>query len=111
MKKTRLGELQELILMAIIVLQDEAYGNSIQRELEDRLDDRISTGAIQTALKRMEEKGFLTSEWGEATGKRGGKRKRIYTATPIAHQVLNDMKEVRSKLWEAMPRLGTSNLS
>ncbi len=65
-------------------------------------------GAIQTALKRMEEKGFLTSEWGEATQKRGGKRKRIYTATPHAMQVLNRMKDVRTKLWNAMLKLRTS---
>ena len=91
--------------MTIIVLQQEAYGNMIQRELEERLEDRISTGAIQTALKRMEEKGFLTSHWGEATQKRGGKRKRYYSATPYAHQVLNEMKDVRAKLWQAMPQI------
>lgn len=108
MKKTRLGEFQELILMTVIVLQDEAYGNEIQRDLEERLNERLSTGAIQTALKRMEEKGFLTSEWGEATQKRGGKRKRIYAATPLAHQVLQEMKDIRSQLWEAMPHLSTS---
>lgn len=109
MKKTRLGEFQELILMAVIVLNEEAYGNEIQRDLEERLNERLSTGAIQTALKRMEEKGFLTSEWGIATQKRGGKRKRIYSATSYAHQVLLDMKDVRAKLWKAMPQLGTSN--
>ncbi|MEO1054399.1 MAG: PadR family transcriptional regulator [Bacteroidota bacterium] len=108
MKKNRLGELQELILMTVIVLQEEAYGNEIQRELEDRLGERMSMGAIQTALKRMEEKGFLTSEWGEATKKRGGKRKRIYAATPYAREVLEEMKEIRSQLWNAMPGLGTS---
>ncbi len=109
MKKNRLGEFQELILMAVIVLQEEAYGNEIQRELEERLDERISVGAVQTGLKRMEEKGFLTSEWGEATQRRGGKRKRIYTATPYAQQVLQEMKDVRASFWEAMPRLGTSS--
>ncbi|MEP1096484.1 MAG: PadR family transcriptional regulator [Cyclobacteriaceae bacterium] len=110
MKKTRLGEFQELILMTVIVLEEDAYGNEIQRNLEERLNERLSTGAIQTALKRMEEKGFLTSEWGKATQKRGGKRKRIYSATSYAHQVLRDMKEVRASLWEAMPQLGTTNV-
>ena len=108
MKKNRLGEFQELILMAVIVLQEEAYGNEIQRELEERLDERLSVGAIQTALKRMEEKGFLTSEWGEATQKRGGKRKRIYSATPYAREVLNNMKQIRQQLWLAMPNPGAS---
>ena len=108
MKKNRLGEFQELILMSVIVLQNDAYGNEIQRDLEKRLDERLSVGAIQTALKRLEEKGFLTSVWGEATKIRGGKRKRIYSATPYAHQVLREMKDIREQLWGAMPKLGTN---
>ncbi|MCG8320666.1 MAG: PadR family transcriptional regulator [Cytophagales bacterium] len=108
MKKNRLGEFQELVLMTVIVLQDDAYGVEIQRDLEERLKKRLSVGAIQTALKRMVEKGFLTSEFGEATQKRGGKRKRIYSATPYAHQVLREMRDLRAQLWDAMPRLGTS---
>ncbi|MEM8569219.1 MAG: helix-turn-helix transcriptional regulator [Bacteroidota bacterium] len=108
MKKSRLGEFQELILMTVIVLQEEAYGMEIQRDLETRLNERLSVGAIQTALKRMEEKGFLVSEWGEATQKRGGKRKRIYQATPYAQRVLQEMKDIRAQLWNAMPELGIS---
>ena len=111
MKKTRLGEFQELILMTVIVLQEEAYGNEIQRDLEERLKERLSMGAIQTALKRMEEKGFLTSEWGETTKRRGGKRRRIYTATPYAQEVLLEMKDIRTQLWSAMPGVRTSQTS
>ena len=107
MKKSRLGEFQELILMSVIVLKEEAYGNEIQRQLEALLNERLSTGAIQTALKRMEEKGFLTSQWGEATNERGGRRKRIYAATPYAHQVLQEMRSVRDQLWQMMPNLKT----
>ena len=107
MKKTRLGEFQELILMTVIVLQDQAYGNEIQRDLEERLNERLSMGAIQTALKRMVEKGFLTSRWGESSQRRGGKRKRIYAATPEAYQALREMKDIRSQLWSAMPNFGT----
>ncbi len=109
MKKSRLGEFQELVLMTIVVLKEDAYGIEIQRDLEKRLNERLSVGAIQTALKRMQEKGFLTSEWGEATKKRGGKRKRIYTATPYGHQVLREMRDIRTQLWNAMPKLGTNN--
>ena len=65
-------------------------------------------GSIQSALKRMEEKGFLTSEFGEATQKRGGKRKRIYSATPYAHRILEEMKDIRTQLWSAMPNIATS---
>ena len=109
MKKNRLGEFQELIVMTAIVLQANAYGNEILRELEKRLNERLSVGAIQTALKRLEIKGFLTSEWGESTQTRGGKRKRIYTATPYALQVLKEMKVIRAQLWDAMPKLNLSD--
>ncbi|MEQ9304221.1 MAG: helix-turn-helix transcriptional regulator [Marinoscillum sp.] len=109
MKKTKLGEFEELVLLAVIVLANEAYGVAIKKELEERLDERLSVGSIQSALKRMEEKGFLDSEFGEATNKRGGKRKRIYTATPHAHQILRDIKEIREGFWSNI-QITTSNL-
>lgn len=99
MKKTKLGEFEEMVLLVVILLQEEAYGVEIKRELEARLKERLSVGSIQSALKRMEEKGFLDSRLGEATQKRGGKRKRIYTATPHAHQVLEEIREIRQGLW------------
>lgn len=105
MKKTKLGEFEELVLLTVAVLHEEAYGVEIKRELENRLNQKLSVGSIQSALKRMEEKGFLTSEFGEATQKRGGKRKRIYSATPYAHRVLADLKEVRARLWSSIPTL------
>jgi PadR family transcriptional regulator len=105
MKKTKLGEFEELVLLAVAALQDEAYGVEIKRELEERLKEKLSVGSIQSALKRMEEKGFLTSAFGEATQKRGGKRKRIYSATSYAHRILKEMKEIRAGLWSSIPTL------
>lgn len=105
MKKTKLGEFEELVLLTVACLQQEAYGVEIKRELEGRLKEKLSVGSIQSALKRMEEKGFLTSEFGEATLKRGGKRKRIYATTSYAHKILAEMKDIRAGLWESMPRL------
>ncbi|MBL0741448.1 PadR family transcriptional regulator [Chryseolinea lacunae] len=105
MKITKLGEFEELVLLAVAALQQEAYGVEIKRELETRLKEKLSVGSIQSALKRMEEKGFLVSEFGEATAKRGGKRKRIYATTAYAHKVLAEMRDVRAGLWDAIPRL------
>ncbi len=102
MKKTKLGEFEELVLLTVATLQANAYGVEIKRELEYRLKEKLSVGSIQSALKRMEEKGFLTSEFGETTLKRGGKRKRIYTTTSYAHKVLADMKEIRAGLWDSI---------
>ncbi|MFY0686213.1 MAG: helix-turn-helix transcriptional regulator [Cyclobacteriaceae bacterium] len=99
MKKTRLGEFEEMVLLVVMLLKDEAYGVLIKEELEQQLNERISVGAIQSSLKRMEEKGFLESQLGEATKKRGGKRKRIYTATPYAHQIIQEINSIRQGMW------------
>lgn len=105
MKKTKLGEFEELVLLTVAALQKDAYGVEIKRELEKRLKTKLSVGSIQSALKRMEEKGFLISEFGEATMKRGGKRKRIYFTTSYARKVLAEMREIRADLWESIPKL------
>ena len=105
MKKTKLGEFEELVLLTVIVLAQDAYGVLIKKELETRLNESLSVGSIQSALKRMEQKGFLTSEFGAATPKRGGKRKRIYSATPYAHKTLREIREVRAGLWAAILKL------
>ncbi len=105
MKKTKLGEFEELVLLTVAILQQDAYGVEIKRELEERLKQKLSVGSIQSSLKRMEEKGFLTSRFGEATQKRGGKRKRIYATTSHARNVLEEMKDIRAGLWSAIPKL------
>ena len=84
MRKTKLGEFEELVLLTVASLQKDAYGVEIKRTLEERMKTRLSVGSIQSALKRMEEKGFLTSEFGESSQHRGGKRKRIYSTTNYA---------------------------
>lgn len=104
MKKTKLGELEELVLLTVIVLKEDAYGVEIRRELSDRLGETFSVGSIQTSLKRLEEKGFLKSVFGEATQKRGGKRKRIYSITSIGLKVLHEMKDVRTQYWQEIPQ-------
>lgn len=91
--------------MTVAVLQEEAYGVEIKRDLERRMKQRLSVGSIQSALKRLEEKGFLKSQLGEATQRRGGKRKRIYTITRYAEKVLAELKDIRAQLWESMPQL------
>ena len=105
MKKTKLGEFEELVLLTVAALQQDAYGVEIKRELESRLKHKISVGSIQSSLKRMEDKGFLTSHFGDATAKRGGKRKRIYTTTSHGRRVLEEMKEIRAALWQSIPQL------
>ena len=82
MGKYSIGEFEEVLLLTVAILYDNAYGISIKEEIEDRLNRKVSVGAMRTALSRLEKKGFLRSEFGEATAIRGGKRKRFYTVPP-----------------------------
>lgn len=105
MKNTKPGEFEELVLLAAAVLQEEAYGVKIRLEPEKWLNEGLSVEPIQSALKHMEQKGFLTSVFGKATRKRGGKRERIYPTTTYAHRILAEIKDVRAGLWESIPKL------
>ena len=105
MERIHLGEFEEVVLLTVAVLYNEAYGVVIKREIEQRLNRSVSVGALQSALRRMENKGFLASRLGEATQVRGGKRKRYFTVTPYGKQALTDVKETRLQLWQAIPKV------
>ena len=105
MKGTYLGEFQEIVLLTILILEDNAYGVSIQEEINTRIQRNISRGALHTALKRLEEKGFIRSQMGEATAVRGGRRKRLYSVTNRGKEALQTAKEIRDQLWQAVPKL------
>ena len=81
MSQYHLGEFEEIVLLAVAILNGKAYGVSIIEEIESRLNRNVSLGAMQTVLKRLEDKGLVQSEFGEATKVRGGKRKRLYEIT------------------------------
>lgn len=103
MEKLSLGEFEEIILLTVAVLYDNAYGVAIKDDIESRLNRKVSVGAMRTALKRLENKGFLNSEFGEATKVRGGKRKRYFRVTPVGKKALDHVMGTRKKLWGAIP--------
>jgi PadR family transcriptional regulator PadR len=100
-----LGEFEEVVLLTIAILQGEAYGIAIIDEMEKRLNRKVSIGALQTVMRRLENKGLLRSAFGEATKIRGGKRKRYFTLTKEGHRVLLEAKEQRLALWSAIPKV------
>ena len=108
MSKHHLGEFEEIVMLTVAILADEAYGISIIEEMENRLDRQVSIGALQTVLRRLEKKGYLSSRFGEATKVRGGKRKRYFMLTAYGKKVLTEVKEQRLSLWSAIPQLSTS---
>ena len=103
MGKSSLGEFEEVVLLTVAVLYENAYGISIKEDIEKRLARKVSVGAMRTALSRLEKKGFLRSEFGDTTPERGGKRKRFYKVTPHGKKALEQVMETRKKLWQAIP--------
>ena len=104
MSQYHLGEFEEIVLLTVAILDGEAYGISIVEEIETRLERNVSLGAIQTVLKRLEDKKMVRSLFGEATKIRGGKRKRYYTITTEGKRVLKNTKDQRLSLWNAIPK-------
>lgn len=105
MSKEYLGEFEELILMLVAALQDDAYGAAIAEEIEVRVKRDVNLSAVHVTLYRLEDKGYIKSTVGGATRERGGRRKRIYTITSAGMAMLRTMKEVRLDLWKMIPQL------
>jgi PadR family transcriptional regulator, regulatory protein PadR len=104
MKKYQLGEFEELVILAIGILNNEAYSVSIKDELESRLSRTVSMGALHTALKRLEDKGLLKSFAGDTTEERAGRPKRYFEVTALGKKAMLYTKETRDALWKAIPK-------
>ena len=103
MERLHLGEFEEIVLLTVAVLDGNAYGISIKDDIEERLNRKVSVGAMRTALNRLEKKGFVESYFGEATKTRGGKRKRYFVITSFGRKAIENAKDTRQLLWDAMP--------
>lgn len=101
-----LGEFEQLILFALVQLEDEAYGASIGRAIEERTGRQVSAGAIYTALDRLTARGLVTAEVGEPTPERGGRRKKYYTLEPQgAVELRRSVDVIRSMSDGLLPKL------
>lgn len=103
MGKVNIGEFEEIVLLTVAILYGEAYGIAIIQEMESRLGRSVSMGAMQTTLRRLEEKELLRSEFGETTKMRGGKRKRYFFVTQAGQEAIRAAKDQRMALWNAIP--------
>lgn len=105
MKKFQLGEFEEIVMLTVAILYDDAYGVSIKKEIENRLGRNVSVGALQSALRRLEDKDYLASQDKDATQERAGRPKRYYKITSLGKQAMQHSKETRNSLWDAIPSI------
>jgi PadR family transcriptional regulator PadR len=103
MRRTYLGEFEELVLLMIAILDGQAYGVTVSQEIEQHTGRLVTFGAVHNTLIRLEEKGFVKSELGGATTERGGRRKRLFKVTALGSTALRDIQQLRNKLWQMMP--------
>jgi PadR family transcriptional regulator, regulatory protein PadR len=110
MKGTHLGEFEELVILTIASLVNNAYSVAICDELSKQADRTVRLGVVHAVLNRLEEKGLVKSELGEASATRGGKRKRFYFLTGAGKASVVRAKEIRDQLWQKIPSLNLKRI-
>ena len=83
-----LGEFEQIVLMAVLRLGEDAYGATVRREIESRTGRRLSISGVYTTLERLEEKGYVSSWVGEPTAERGGRRRKHFGLLPAGKRAL-----------------------
>ncbi|HMB90440.1 MAG TPA: PadR family transcriptional regulator [Rhodothermales bacterium] len=100
-----LSRTEELLLLAIWRLQDNAYTVTIQKQLQTVTGKTWSFGALFVSLDRLVQRGYLTSDLGEATPDRGGRRRRMYLLTAAGKQALLEIRRIETAMWTGLPDL------
>src|SRR5262249_17927627 len=99
MPRVDLGDIEHLVLLAILRLGKEAYGIPILDEVSARSGREVSRATVYVALKRLEQKGLVTSKLGESTPERGGRAKRFFKMKPSGLKALRESREMFLSLW------------
>ena len=97
-----LCELEQIVLLAVLRLGDEAYAVPILEQIEEQTGRKIARGALYTALERLETKGCLRSRVGDPLPERGGRARRYFTVTPAAVRALKESRLALMRLWKGL---------
>lgn len=97
-----LGPLEHVILLALVRLEDNAYGMTVRREIEERTGRDISIGAVYATLERLEAKGYVSSFTGEPTAERGGRAKRFFRIEAAGEEALRASHEAIRRMTQGL---------
>ena len=103
MRQRPLGEFERAVLLAVIRLDDQAYGVTIRDQIEDSLGRSVSFGAVYTTLDRLAEKGLVTSFVGSPTPQRGGRAKKFFRILTKGRDALEHARETSRAIWSIAP--------
>lgn len=104
-KPNYLGEFELLVMLTVIRLGEGAYGVPISREIEQQTGRDVAFGTVYSTLERLQQKGFVRSDLGDATPERGGRAKRYFRVTPTGLRTVRETKENLSRLWRGLREL------
>jgi PadR family transcriptional regulator len=103
MAPSTLGDFEQLILLALVRLGDQAYGVSIHNEIARRARRDVTVAAVYKTLDRLETKGFAASTMGEPTAERGGRRKKYFRIQPAGRRALSHALASLRRMTEGLP--------
>ena len=104
-RRQYLGEFELLVMLTIIRLGENAYGVPISQEIEEQTGRSVSYGTVYSTLERLQKKGFVASNLGDATPERGGRAKRYFRATSTGLRTVRDTKQSLIRLWRGVRAL------
>jgi DNA-binding PadR family transcriptional regulator len=105
MTKKHLGELEQMVMLAVLQADEDAYGTKLLGVLQERGDRKVSPGALYSTLDRLEGKGMLASTYGDPEPGRGGKAKRFMQVTPAGAEALRAARSTWARMSEGLDEI------
>ena len=102
MPRSPLGEFEQMVLLAMLRLDDEAYGVPITEEIERRTGRSVAPASVYVTLRRLEKKGLVSSWLGDPLPERGGKPRRYARVEPAGLEALRESREMMNALWQGI---------
>ena len=100
--RDHLGEFEQIVLLAVLRLGDNAYGVPVRREIENRTGRSLTVGALYRTFDRLEEKGYLTSRFSDPVPERGGRSKRYFKVESVGMTALRESRDALAAMWEGL---------
>jgi PadR family transcriptional regulator PadR len=97
-----MGEFEQLVLLALLRLDNRAYGMEVREEIDRRTGRDVSYGAVYTALDRLEKKGYVAHALGDATPERGGRAKKFFHVEPAGLDALREARRTLAVMWDGV---------
>lgn len=102
-KRDYLGEFEMVVMLSLLHLGDDAYGMTIRLDIEERTARSVSIGAVYTTLRRLQRKGYVSSQLGRPSPSRGGRAKKYFRLEPDGVEALERSREMFARLWKDVP--------